>query len=104
MDRGAGARRGAAIGALAIAIPGGALTAGLAWYDWRRDQRNRCYDYCYLGPMVLGILTVGGTGLGAITGALIGAGVGRERWEAVQLPARVGFVPMPNGIGLRLAF
>ncbi len=104
VDRGAGARRGAAIGALAIAIPGAALTGGMLWYDWSRDQRNRCYDYCYLGPVVLGVMTVAGTGVGALTGALIGAGVGRERWELVSLPARVGLVPMPGGMGVRLAF
>jgi hypothetical protein len=103
-DRGAGARRGAAIGALVIAVPGAALTAGLLWYDWNSDRRNRCYEFCYLGPVVLGVMTVGGTGIGAITGALIGAGVGRERWTLVPIPARVGLVPMPNGLGVRLAF
>ena len=104
VDRGAGARRGALTGALVVGVPGAAATAGLLWYDWRRDQHNRCYEWCYLGPVVMGVLTVGGTATGAIVGALIGAGTGRERWERTGIPARVGFVPTPDGFGVRLAF
>lgn len=104
IDRGAGARRGAVTGALVVGIPGAALTAGFLWYDWRQDQRNRCYDMCYFGPAILGVMTVAGTATGAVVGALIGAGVGRERWESTGIPARVGLVPVPDGVGLRLAF
>ncbi|GLC27029.1 hypothetical protein [Roseisolibacter agri] len=103
-DRGAGARRGALTGALVVGVPGAALTAGFLWHDWRLDRRNRCYDYCYLGPVVFGVLTVGGAATGAIVGALIGAGTGRERWELKGIPSRVGLVPMPDGVGVRLAF
>ena len=104
IDRGAGARRGAVTGALVVGIPGAALTAGFLWYDWRQDQRHRCYDMCYFGPAILGVMTVAGTATGAVVGALIGAGVGRERWEATGIPARVGVAPVSNGVGLRLAF
>lgn len=103
-DRGAGARRGALTGALIVGLPGAALTAGFLWHDWRLDQRNRCYEMCYLGPTVFGVLTVGGAAAGAVVGALIGAGTGRERWEPRGVPARVGLAPMPDGLGVRLAF
>ena len=103
-DRGAGARRGALTGALIVGVPGAAATAGLLWHDWRLDQHHRCYDWCYLGPTLMGVLTVGGTATGAIVGALIGAGTGRERWERTGVPARVGLVPLPDGLGVRLAF
>ncbi len=103
-DRGAGARRGALTGALVVGVPGAALTAGFLWHDWRLERRNRCEEFCYLGPVVFGVLTVGGTAAGALVGALVGAGSGRERWELRGIPSRVGLVPMPDGLGVRLAF
>lgn len=104
VDRGAGARRGAVTGALIVGVPGTAFTAAYYWHEWRQDQRNRCGEFCYLGPAIMAVLTVGGTGIGALAGALIGAGTGRERWHPTRVPARVGLVPLPNGVGVRLAF
>jgi hypothetical protein len=103
-DRAAGVRRGARTGALIFAVPlgGGAAVAYL--YDWRRDRSDRCGEYCYFGPVVLGLGAVVGTGVGALLGAAIGSANPVDRWEPVAVPARVGFVPLPNGLGLRLAF
>ncbi len=37
-----------------------------------------------------------------LTGALIGAIVGRERWERLSLPGRVSITPMPRAVGLQV--
>ena len=101
---GAGARRGALIGAAVVFVPGAALTTGFLVHDYLAAQRGRCYEWCYFGPVVFGVLTVGGTGIGAIGGALIGAAVGAERWHPLPLPQRVSIAPMaaPSRRGLAL--
>ena len=103
---GAGARRGALTGALVVLVPGTALTAGFLAHDFLADSRGRCYEWCYLAPFVFGVLTVGGTGVGAVGGALIGAAVGRERWRPLPLPTRVSLAPFaspsPRGLALGL--
>jgi hypothetical protein len=103
---GAGARRGALIGAAVVFLPGAALTTGFLVHDYLSDQRGRCYEWCYFGPFVFGVLTVGGTGIGAIGGALIGAAVGAEGWRPLPLPQRVSIAPIvapsPRGFALGL--
>jgi hypothetical protein len=101
---GAGARRGAAIGALVVFVPGAALTTGFLAHDWLADRNGNCGEWCYLGPVIFGVLTVGGTALGAASGALIGAAVGAERWRPVPLPTRVSLAPIvvPSRRGLAL--
>ena len=102
----AGARRGALTGALVVFVPGAALTTGFLAHDWLSDRRGDCREWCYFGPVVFGVLTVGGTGIGAITGALIGAAVGAERWRPLPLPTRVSLAPLaapsPRGLALGL--
>ena len=104
---GAGARRGALTGALVVFVPGTALTAGFLAHDYLAERRGRCEGWCYFGPVVFGVLTVGGTAIGAVSGALIGAAVGGERWRPVPLPARVSLAPFaapsPRGLAFGLA-
>ena len=103
---GAGARRGALIGAAVVFLPGAALTTGFLVHDFLSDQRGDCYEWCYFGPVVFGVLTVGGTALGAIGGALIGAAVGAEQWRPIRLPSRLSAAPYasrsPRGLALGL--
>jgi hypothetical protein len=54
--------------------------------------------------VVFGVVTVGGTAIGAAGGALIGAAVGAERWRPLPLPTRVTLAPFaaPSSRGLAL--
>ena len=100
----AGARRGALTGALVVFLPGAALTTGFLAHDFLADRGGRCEEWCYFGPVVFGVLTVGGTAIGAAGGALIGAAVGGERWRPLALPTRVSLAPFaaPSARGLAL--
>jgi hypothetical protein len=104
VDRAAGARKGAGTGALIVAVPLGGAAAVAYLYEWRRDRSDRCGEYCYFGPVILGLGAVVGTGVGALLGAAIGSANPVDRWERVTVPARVGFAPTPNGVGLRVTF
>ena len=100
----AGARRGALTGALVVFLPGAALTTGFLAHDFLADRGGRCGEWCYFGPVVFGVLTVGGTAIGAASGALIGAAVGGEQWRPLPLPTRVSLAPVaapsPRGLAL----
>jgi hypothetical protein len=100
---GRGAARGAIAGAMVIGVPGVALTAYAYLYERRRAREGAICE-CYFGTAIVGALTVAGAGAGAIVGAVIGATTGVERWQPVRVPARVGFAPSPQGLGVRVAF
>lgn len=83
-SRGAGAVRGLWIGFVSGALLGGTLgylahTEG----DFSREQGA-------------GILAAIGAGAGIIIGPLVGAAAPGHRWTTVELPARVGIVPIDN--------
>jgi hypothetical protein len=103
---GAGAARGALIGAAVSGGLGVAATGLVYFYERRHDATRSCYESCYLGTAIVGVLS-GVVLLGSTaTGALIGAAVGAEGWRRVPLADRVGVGPTPDGAGLavRLAF
>ena len=97
-DRLAGARRGALIGGV-IGVGWGILVVASGF------DEPLCYteEPCGEAPPA-GETIVASTGAGAVWGGLIGAWVGRKRWDPVPGPARLAVAPAAGGgmnVGLR---
>ena len=98
VSRGRGRRGRAALKGLGIGVGVGAVVFGTALAT--------CDDKRGFGCFGQGIALIYGTPLLGAAGALTGATVGQERWEAVEAPRRPRVTIAPTlgkGVGARLA-
>ncbi|MGZ8376237.1 MAG: hypothetical protein ACXW0Z_03260 [Gemmatirosa sp.] len=88
----AGARRGVVWGS------GLGLAAGVASLAGYEDCADPSRDGCVRDPHSRAHYVVVGLGTGAVLGTLVGAAIGVEQWDRVELPARVALRPTPAGL------
>lgn len=98
VSRGRGRRGRAALKGLGIGVAVGALVFGTAYATCDGNDGWGCF-----GP---GVALIYGTPLAGAAGAVAGAAVGQERWDAVEAPRRPRVTIAPTlgkGAGARIA-
>ena len=88
-----------ALGAGRGVLWGGAIGLAVGIVAAATDETNANYNTLSAGEIV-----AYGTISGVFYGAIIGAIIGRERWESFDLPVRTSFRAQPGQIGAAFSF